>query len=203
MVHSLYGWVERVHTSPKVGYSPSPKRERERERKHHSQLAWESLILRQLRRYFRGPTAAGRADSTHKKTGWLTVAVRLNGKNEETILQPAWAVWGYLLSNVLLLLSSHNRTKSDLVWIWVLGTLGLIDSTIIILRPPFFFLSLRNFVCRRFQNNWIEPREGAAPSMNHGEYLNSSYWQLLRVQLVFGQSLNYFQAVKLWMRMRN
>lgn len=145
MVHSLYGWVERVHTSPKVGYSPSPKRERERERKHHSQLAWESLILRQLRRYFRGPTAAGRADSTHKKTGWLTVAVRLNGKNEETILQPAWAVWGYLLSNVLLLLSSHNRTKSDLVWIWVLGTLGLIDSTIIILRPPFFFFVFKKF----------------------------------------------------------
>lgn len=190
------------HFSESRLFPLSKKREREREKAPQS-TCMGIIDFEAVEEIFSGPYSSRTSRQYKKKTGWLTVAVRLNGKNEETILQPAWAVWGYLLSNVLLLLSSHNRTKSDLVWIWVLGTLGLIDSTIIILRPPFFFLSLRNFVCRRFQNNWIEPREGAAPSMNHGEYLNSSYWQLLRVQLVFGQSLNYFQAVKLWMRMRN
>lgn len=28
MVHSLYGWVDNTHTSPKVGYSPHPKKEK-------------------------------------------------------------------------------------------------------------------------------------------------------------------------------
>ena len=48
MVHSLYGWVERVHTSPKVGYSPSPKkreREREREREKERKKAPQSTCM--------------------------------------------------------------------------------------------------------------------------------------------------------------
>lgn len=64
-------------------------------------------------------------------------------------------------------------------------------------------MSLRNFVCRRFQNNWIEPREGAAPL--HESWRIFKFFILTAVMgaAFFGQSLNYFQAVKLWMRMRN
>lgn len=123
MVHSLYGWVDHIHTSLKVGYSPSKKRN------YHSQLASESSIWRQLRKSFRGPTAAAQEEQTVKtESGWLTVSVLLNGKNEETILQPAWAVWGYLLSNVLRLVSFQNRTKSNLFWSGFWGQWGLIEA---------------------------------------------------------------------------
>lgn len=154
MVHSLYGWVDHIHTSLEVGYFPPPKK-----RKYHSQLAWKLLIWRQLRKYFRGPTAAAGAADSKAESGWLTVSVPLNGKNEETILQPAWSVWGYLLSNVLMLLSFQNRTKNHLFWsgFWGQRAWLTFKTRGIILRHSLLYI-YKKFV---FQNNWIKPVEAA------------------------------------------
>lgn len=60
MVHSVYGWEDRSHTSPKVGYShPSKKRKNKKRKETSSRLARESLIWEQWRKYLRGPAAAG------------------------------------------------------------------------------------------------------------------------------------------------
>ena len=69
MVHSLYGWVERVHTSPKVGYSPSPKRERGRGREKAPQSTCMGIIdFEAVEEIFSGPYSSRTSRQLKKKT---------------------------------------------------------------------------------------------------------------------------------------
>lgn len=86
-------------------------------------------------------------------------------------MQPAWAVWGYLLSSVLLLLCFQNRTKQHLFWSgfwgqWVWLTLSAIY---------YFEEEPRgNLFCHAPGAMGLTPQS----SVSDGKCLKSSNWQL-------------------------
>lgn len=81
MVHSLYGWVDHIHTSVKVGYPPQSKKKKSN---YSSQLEEEAVLCRQ----------AGAPHMQEEQAVKQTASVSglLNAKTEETMLQPAWSV---------------------------------------------------------------------------------------------------------------